>query len=399
MKRARKQALSDLHLHGGPKLFDTPISTSNLVRPDVERFLAYSRRFYDAQQYTNRGPLVQELERRLAAFHQVSHCVSFSNGFWALVLAIHCLALPNKTEVVMPSLTYRRLGDAVNWAGLVPRFCEVDESTLAISAKTAEPHLGSNTALILGVHPIVNCCDAAGLEHLAKTHSIPLLFDGVESVFETLGGRKIGTFGRAEIFSLHASKLINGFEGGYLTTDSPDLAERLSFMRGFAFSSPDSVLELGTNAKLNEMHAAMALASLDDLEAQVERNQKRYRIYQQQLAEFDGIRLLTFDESEKTSYKNIVVELTEVWPLSNAQTIRYLNSEGILARTYYSPPLHSKPTAYAVIGSPMPLTERLAKRFLLLPCGHLTSTEDILAVVDFLRFLKMHSQKIQETDV
>ncbi|HZW13191.1 MAG TPA: aminotransferase class I/II-fold pyridoxal phosphate-dependent enzyme [Noviherbaspirillum sp.] len=398
MKRASKQALGDLHLHGGPKLFEIPISTSNLVRPDVERFLAYSRQFYDAGQYTNNGPLVQELERRLAAFHQVSHCVSFSNGFWALVLAIRCLALPSKTEAVMPSLTYRRLGDVVNWAGLVPRFCEVDERTLAISAETAAPHLGSKTALIIGVHPIVNCCDAAGLEHLAQTHSIPLLFDGVESVFETLGGRKIGSFGQAEVFSLHASKLINGFEGGYLTTNDADLAERLSAMRGFSFSGPDRVLELGTNAKLNEMHAAMALASLDDLEAQVDRNHERYRIYQRHLAGLDGIRLLTFDESEQTSYKNIVVELTEAWPLSRAQTVRHLNAEGILARAYYSPPLHSKPTDYPVIAGPMPLTERLAERYLLLPCGHLTSLGDIEAVVDFLRFLKIHSQAILEAD-
>jgi len=69
-----------------------------------------------------------------------------------------------------------------------------------------------------------------------------------------------------------------------------------------------------------------------------------------------------------------------------------------LARAYYSPPLHSKPTDYTVIASPMPLTERLAERFLLLPCGHLYLPWDIEAVVDFLRFLKMHSQTIQETD-
>jgi dTDP-4-amino-4,6-dideoxygalactose transaminase len=198
---------------------------------------------------------------------------------------------------------------------------------------------------------------------------------------------------------MHASKLINGFEGGYLTTNDINLAERLSILRGFGFLGPDRVLELGTNAKLNEMHAAMALASLDDLEAQVERNRERYCIYQRLLADLDGIRLLTFDESEQTSYKNIVVELTEAWPLTRAQTIRYLNSEGMLARAYYSPPLHCKTTEYPVISSAMPLTERLAERFLLLPCGHLTSTEDIPAVVDFLRFLKIHSQKIQEARI
>jgi len=395
LKPQGKKTLHDLHLHGGPKLFEIPVSTSNLVRPDVERFLDYSRRFYTAGQYTNNGPLVQELERRLAAFHQVSHCVSFSNGFWALVLAIRCLALQGRTEVVMPSLTYRRLGDVVNWAGLVPRFCEVDRQSLAISAETAAPYLGRNTALIIGVHPIVNCCDAIGLQHLAYEHSIPLLFDAVESVYETLEGRKVGSFGHAEVFSMHASKLVNGFEGGYLTTNDCDLALRLASMRSFSFSGPDRVLELGANAKLNEIHAAMALASLDDLNDQVERNRKSYRTYQRCLADLEGLRLLAFDESEQTSYKSILVELTEDWPLTRAMTIQYLNAEGVLARAYYSPPLHQKPTSYPITAAPLPVTEYLAERYLLLPCGHLTSLEDIEAIVELLRFLKLHAASIR----
>jgi len=393
-----KITLSDLHLFGGPKLFKKPISTSNLVRPNIERFLSYSRRFYAAGQYTNNGPLILDLERRLAAFHRVKHCITFSNGFWALVLAIRSLAIQHKTEVVLPSLTYRRLGDVVNWAGLKPKFCEVDQRTLAVSAETVEPYLSNETALIIAVHPIVNCCDADSLEFLAHSRKIPILFDSVESVYETCNGRKVGSFGQAEIFSLHASKLINGFEGGYLTTNDTELADRLSKIRGFAFSGPDKVLELGTNAKLNEMHAAMALASLDDLEDQVERNKACYRTYQRTLSGLEGIRLLTFDEAELTSYKNIVVELTDKWPLTRDITIRLLNAEGILARAYYSPPLHSKPTNYPVVISPLLLTEYLAERYLLLPCGYLTTLESIEMVVDLLRFLNAHSQEILEAN-
>jgi dTDP-4-amino-4,6-dideoxygalactose transaminase len=144
------------------------------------------------------------------------------------------------------------------------------------------------------------------------------------------------------------------------------------------------------------MHAAMALASFDDLEAQVKRNRDRYYAYQQHLAGLEGIWLLTFDESEQTAYKNIVVELTEDWPLPRTLTIRHLNAEGILARAYYSPPLHRKPTDYPVIAGPLTLTDRLAERYLLLPCGHLTTLGDIEAVVEFLRFLKAHSQSILE---
>ncbi len=390
MERSPKRSLSDLNLFGGPRLFETPVSTSNLVRPDIEGFLAYSRQFYQAGQYTNNGPLVLELERRLAAFHQVQHCVTFCNGFWALVLAIRCLALPGRTEVLMPSLTYRRLADVVSWAGLVPRYCEVDTNSLAIAPDTLLPHIGDQTALVIGVHPIVNCCDAPGIERVARDRGIPLLFDAVESVYEHVGGRKVGGFGQAEVFSLHASKLLNGFEGGYLTTNDADLASRIAKMRGFGFLGPDTVVDLGTNAKLNEMHAAMALASLDDLEAQVGRNRERYRHYQALLKGLPGVRLVEFDESQPTSFKNILVELTPDWPLSRAQTLRHLNAEGVLARAYYAPALHQKSVAYPVIRSALPDTEALAERFMLLPCGHLCDLEAITDVVALLGFL--HAQ-------
>ena len=390
-----KVRTSDLALFGGVPLFDPPVSTSNLVRPDIERFLAYSRTFHDAQRYTNDGPLVKQLERRLAEFHGTRHCIATANGFWALAMAIRCLALPGRREVVMPSLTYRRLADIVAWCGLVPRFCEVDAATLAISPRHAAACINADTALILGVHPIVNCCDAAGLEALSVASGVPLLFDTVESVYESVQGRKTGSFGRAECFSMHASKLINGFEGGYITTDDADLAHRLATMRGFGFFGQDNVEGLGLNAKLNEIHAAMALAGLDDLEAQVLRNLARYRCYQRELARLPGLRLLAFDESERCSFKTIVVELLDHWPLSRADTLVVLNREQALARAYYAPPLHRKAVQYETVPAVLPLTDRLAERFMLLPCGHLVNEDDIVAVVALLRAIHVLAADIQ----
>jgi dTDP-4-amino-4,6-dideoxygalactose transaminase len=368
-------------------LFDPPVSCSNLVEPDFEQFLANSRIFFDAHRYTNDGPVSRELERRLASFHETKRCVSFSTGFWALVVAIKALAIPGRDEVVMPSLTYRRMADVVAWTGLVPRFCEVDPDTLAISAETAAAVMGPATALIMAVHPIINCFRVDELERLADQHDVPLLIDGVESCYETYGGRKVGSFGRAEVFSLHASKLINGFEGGYVTTDDEELANQLLFMRGFGFSGHDNVLHFGVNAKLNEIHAAMALASFEDLEDQVVRNRDRYRAYQAELETVPGITLLEFDETERTSFKNIVVRIEDGWPLDRDATVAALNARGVLARAYYAPALHRKPYSYEVRFGDLPITDELASRYVLLPCGARVDTADISTIVSFLRSL------------
>ncbi|MBI5431138.1 MAG: aminotransferase class I/II-fold pyridoxal phosphate-dependent enzyme [Nitrosomonadales bacterium] len=377
-------------------MFPAPKPTSNLVRPDFDKFLDYSRVFFEHHQYTNDGALVKQLEQRLAAFHQTEFCVAFCSGFWALALAISALARPGRSEIVMPSFTYRRMADIAAWTRLKPHFCDVEESTLANSAATVRPCINDNTALILGVHPIVNFCDIDGLVDLAKERDIPLLFDSVESVYESYAGRKIGCFGAGEIFSLGASKLVNGFEGGYLTTNDAQLAEHLALIRGFGFNGPDNVaVPGGLNAKLNEIHAAMALAGLDDLEDQVVRNRERYLTYQRLLAPLKGIRLLEFDESHRPGYKNIVIEVLDDWPLSRDDTVSLLNAEMILARAYYTPPLHRKRMAYPHVPVALPVTDRLAERYILPPCGHLVSNEDIARIVVFLGFISANAAAIK----
>jgi dTDP-4-amino-4,6-dideoxygalactose transaminase len=384
----RKADIGALAAFGGESLFATTKSTSNLVRPDFENFLEYSRVFYDRHQYTNNGPLVKELERRLARFHGAAHCVAFCSGFWAIAVAMKVLALPGKAEVVIPSLTYRRLADIAAWAGLRPRFCEVEEATLAQSAETVEPAITDDTAVVVAVHPIVGCCDIDGLQRLARERGLPLMFDSVESVYESTPAGKVGGFGQVECFSLHASKLLNGFEGGYVTTNEASVAKRLALTRGFGFEGESNiVVPHGLNAKLNEVHAAMALASLDGLAAQVDRNRERYDAYRRLLADVPGLRLVEFPESESTSYKNIVVELLDTWPLPRAATLTLLNAENVLARAYYHPPLHRKKMAYPHVPAILPRTDRLAERFMLLPCGHFVTEADIREIAALLGFL------------
>ena len=386
----------DFALFGGPPLFDSIRSISNLVRPDFDKFLAYSRMFFDDECYSGGGRVEQLLEARLADFHEVRHCISFCGGFWGLVMAMKGLALNGRTEVVMPSLTYRRLADIVAWAGLIPHFCEVDPVRLCITPETARPCINGNTALLLGVHPIVNCCDSEGLEALSAESGIPLLFDSVESVYETLNGRRVGSFGRAECFSMQSSKLLNAFEGGYVTTNDDALALRLRAARGYGLDTDGEYSAPGMNARQNEIHAAMALAALDDVDEQVELNRRRYERYKTGLASVPGLRLLTFDERERNGYKNIVVELLDDWPISRELTLALLHKDNMLCRPYYYPALHQKSTGYAMVWDDLSQSEALAKRFLMLPCGYFVSEDDVGRVCDYLKAIQAHGAALAQ---
>jgi dTDP-4-amino-4,6-dideoxygalactose transaminase len=379
-----KCSINDLAMFGGTPLFQEVKPTSNLVCPDRERFFAHL-----AQADTSTGRLAGELESKLAALHGTSDCVSFNSGFWALALLIDATRLADRSEVILPSLTYRRMADIVSWVNLVPHFCDIETDTLAVSAQTVAPCINARTAGIIAVHPVGGFCDIEGLEALAARGGIPLIFDSVESVHESLRGRRVGSFGNAELFSIGASKLINVFVGGYVTTNDSGLAHALREKRIGQGS------RLSLSACLPEAHAALALACLEDLPDQLKRNTDRFHGYRQGLAKLPGFRLVEQDPATEPSYKNIVMEVLDDWPFDRDLTVQMLNAENILARVYYAPPLTWKPMSYPHIDGPLPNTDWVARHFISMPCGHLVSGRDIERTIDLLGFIRTHADSIR----
>ena len=377
-----------LRLAGGPGLFDVPVSTSNLHAPAPERVLEYSRPITDPATRATPGLVTALLERRLREYHDAAHCVALSSGFWALVLAIARAALPGRDRVLIPSLTYRRLADVVHWAGRTPVFVDLEPDGLAVSLADTRAKVDERTGLLLAVHPIVGCCDVPGFMALAEETGVPVVFDAVESVHETLGGRRIGSFGPPEVFSLHASKLVNGFEGGYVCTGDADFAAALRAARdqGLVRPGPDAPWP-GLNARMCDGHAAFTLAELDALDGNVRHNEAIYRAYDAALAGVAGVRLVRFDESDRTSFKNIVVEVDGGYPLSRDRLVQVLNGERVLARAHYDPPLHLKPHKFEFVAEGLARSEEARSRFLNLPCGARVSVGDVqkvCALIDLL---------------
>lgn len=377
----------DLRHFGGAGLFEVPISTSNLYCPDMDRVLEYSSPLTNPQERVHPGKVAALLEERLAEYHSAAHCVTFSSGFWALVITLCLESLPDRDEVLVPSLTYRRLADVVNWAGKTPVFVDIESDNLGICVESARECINDRTALILAVHPIVNCCNVEGFIALSEERGIPLIFDAVESVHETVGGRRVGSFGPTEVFSLHASKLINGLEGGYVCTEDANLARELRTVRCHGYGRGRSTT-VGMNAVMSDGHAAFTLASLDELDQNVAHNRTIYEAYRDGLSRVDGIRLLMFNETEQTAFKNIVVEVEANYPLSRDALVKFLNAERILARAHYSPPLHRKTYSFPTVGRDLVHTDRARSLFLNLPCGARVSTSDVTTLCELLAFLR-----------
>lgn len=382
-------------LFGATPLFAEPKPTGNLYRPSIDKFLDYSRVFYQSKRYTDDGELCRMLELRLAEFHAVERAVAVSSGFWGHVLAMAALALPGRIEIIAPAFGYRRTDDMIAWAGFVPHFCDVDPETLGISVATIEAALNDRTALILAPHPMVNCCDARGVEDFGREHGIPVVFDSVEAAYRTYDNRRIGGFGDAEVFSTHSTKLLNSFEGGYVTTKNSQLADRLEHMKRFGLVGPDTVEDgRALNAKFNEVHAAMALASLDEVDDQVAPHRGKYDLYVAGLRNIDGLAIVEHEESQRPDYRLIVVRIGAWWPLSREDTLRVLEAENVLARPYYTP-LNHKVVDYPRVCPELPVTEAIFRDFMVLPSGAHVSEDDVEKIIDILANIRRHGSELK----
>ena len=226
--------------------------------------------------------------------------------------------------------------------------------------------------------------------------TLPLLIDAVEAFGGSHNGKPIGSFGDAESFSLHPSKLLNGAEGGYITTDNKDLAESLRSYHSYGFTEDAKISGLGFNGKSNELHAAMALATFSTLEDLLTENKRHHLCYQAHLEGIAGLRVVKYPTDEKRNWKSVLVELEPSWPLTRQQTLDLLIDENTWARMYYSPAQHIAIRKQAGAGeTPLPVTIDAVEKYILLPFGYSVSMEDIKIVANILKFIRDNGEIIK----
>jgi len=349
----------------------------------------------DERWLTNHGPYVAELESTLADMIGVRNVVATCNGTLALELAIRALGLHG--EVIVPSFTFVATAHALRWSGIRPVFCDIDPLTHTIDASHAERLITPRTTGILGVHVWGAASDVAGLEAVAGERNLALVFDAAHALACTHQGRSIGGFGNAEVFSFHATKVANAFEGGAIATDDDGLAERLRLLGNFGFSDEDRVVTLGTNAKMTEAAACMGLTSLESLDAFVEHNRRNFLLYDEMLRDVPGVRLMRPREGERSNFHYVVLEVTDVAGLRRDELHKVLRAERVLARRYFYPGCHRlEPYCSDPAGSaPLPVTERVCEQVLCLPTGTSVDPDDVAIVCGLIQEALDHAGEVR----
>ncbi len=380
---------ADLAINGAPPSFAEPLHVGRPNLGDREALLRYTAEIYDRRWLTNNGPLVQELEARIAQRLGVRHCVAMCNGTIALEIAIRALGLEG--EVIVPSYTFVATAHALHWQAITPVFADIDPATHNLDPDSVRRMITPRTSGIIGVHLWGRPAPVAELQAVADEHGLQLMFDAAHGFDCRLDARKLGGFGRCEVLSFHATKVFNTFEGGAVTTDDDTLAEAMRLMRNFGFMGYDNVIHPGTNGKMPEINAAMGLVNLDALPRFVAANRANHEAYAAAFAGIDGVRLLRYDDAQDPNYQYVVVEVDPAFPAGRDRIVEALQAENILARKYFWPGCHRMQPyreLYPHAGLMLPNTEAVASRVIVLPNGETLEPGSIATIAAVFRALE-----------
>jgi dTDP-4-amino-4,6-dideoxygalactose transaminase len=373
-----------LAILGAKPTFETPL---HVGRPNIGDRAAFQRRvdgMFERRWLTNNGPLVQEFESRLREQAAVKNAIAFCNATVALEVLGRAAKLTG--EVIVPGFTFVASAHAFDWLGLSPVFCDVDADSHTIDVSRIEDLITPATSAIVATHVWGQPCAVEELEKLAVKYRIKLFFDAAHAFGCSLNGRPIGGFGDAEVFSFHATKFVNCFEGGAVVTNDDELARELRLMRNFGFAGIDNVVRRGTNAKMPEVCAAMGLTSLDAMIDIVSCNKRNYDIYQQALAGLPGLSVFQYNPNEQNNYQYIVTRVGPAAPLNRDDVAAVLEAENVLVRKYFFPGVHRMaPYNARPLPTNLPVTERLCSEVMALPNGTAVTEADVLAVARIIR--------------
>lgn len=361
------------------------VGRPNIANP--ERFMKRTQEILDRRWLSNNGPLVQEFEKAIADYVGVKHCICVCNATIGLEIAVRAAGLSG--EVIVPSYTFIATAHALQWQEITPVFADIDPATHNIDPAKVERLITPRTTAILSTHVWGRPSAIEALAEIAERRGLKLMFDAAHAFGCSHRGRMIGGFGLAEVFSFHATKFLNSFEGGAITTNDDALAAKIRLMTNFGFSGYDNVIHLGTNGKMTEVCAAMGLTNLEGIGDLVAVNSGNYQAYREGLAGIPGLELIDYDADERGNFQYIVAEVDESRAgLTRDELVEWLHAENVLARKYFWPGCHRMEpyrSLYPNADLLLPETERVAAKVIVLPTGTGVTHADIAVICRIVR--------------
>ena len=361
------------------------------------------------------GPVAFEFEKQFAAYVGCKHALAVNSATAALQLALDALGLKAGDEVLVPTYTFTASAEVVTYFGARPVLCDVLPGGFNLDPADVEMRITPRTRAIMPVHVAGLACDLDGIQALADRHGLGVIEDAAHALPATYRGRKVGSISDMTAFSFYATKTITTGEGGMLTTDHDEYAERAAVMRLHGIGRDAwkrytrsgswyyEVVDAGYKLNLSDVLAALGLAQLKRCEAFWEARQQIASYYSQQLAGMEELELPPqAPEGEVHSWHLYILRLRpEFLAITRDEFIEELKKNRIGSSVHFIP-LHLHPyyrEKYGYVPGDFPQAEGAYSRCVSLPIYPDMRPEQVSRVVETVKQIICNARKQRTVSV
>jgi dTDP-4-amino-4,6-dideoxygalactose transaminase len=377
---------------GGPQGYPAGLP---FFRPSVGDVPALTRQLQSVLDsgYLTNGSTVRTLEEHVAERLGVRHVIAVSSCTSGLMLVLQ--AVGARGRVVMPSFTFAASAHAVSWTGGSPHFADIDTASLTLDPASASSQL-EGAAAITATHVYGTPCQVEELQRVADRAGIPLVYDAAHALGSRRGGRPVGGFGSAEVFSLSPTKVLTAGEGGLVATDNDAIADHVRLGRNYGNAGDYDCAFPGLNARMSELHAAVGLAGLAELDARIEHRRRLVDIFWTRLRHVPGLRSPVVRPEDTSTYKDLTLVVTpEEFGLDVPALTEALAAEGVDSRRYFYPPIHrQKAYAGAPLQADLPVTDAMSQQVISPPLFTAMTQVDVRHLADLVIGIHEHAGAI-----
>lgn len=335
---------------------------------------------------------VLEFENDIKKYIGVNNAVCLSSCTSGLILTLNALNL-SKKEILIPSYTFLATAHAAHWNDCKIKFVDVDPKTFTISIEDLENKISSDTAAVLPVHIYGNPCNIKEIQNICEEYDSKLVFDSAHGFGASYNGKKIGSFGDAEVFSCSPTKLLITLEGGIVTCNDNELYEKLKLSRNYGNTYDNDCDVPGLNARMTEVNAVIGQELLKDINGFVENRNNYANIYKKNLSNIPGISFQEVTEGAVHAYKDFVIIIDKKeFGMNRDELQNALNEENIMTKKYFYPPVHLI-NAYKTDLS-LPVSENISKNVLALPIYSIMREELIEDIIFAINRIHEFSNQI-----
>ena len=334
------------------------------------------------------GPHCQALERSVAEICQTEFAVGCASGSDALLLALMIRDIGPGDEVICPSFTFFATASAIERLGAVPVFVDIDPISFNMDVNHLESAITERTRAIIPVHLFGQCCDMDPIMELARQRDLFVIEDAAQAIGATYRGKPAGSIGDVGCFSFYPTKNLGGFgDGGMLTTNDPDLADRIRLVASHGMRPRYYHQEMGINSRLDSIQAAILNIKIQKLNEWSKARAANAAVYCRRISEVGlGEELIlptSVHEKSVHVWNQFTVRIPNGWRDNVRQQLTDVN---VGTEIYYPIPLHQQKCFDHLcyeIGS-LPETERAAAEVLSLPIFPELAEAEIELVVSSL---------------